>query len=150
MILFKTAPLVAGAGACDPDGVAAVDVVGELAGVDLGDSDGDDMGGEGGELTVAGEGAVAYLLSTGGEAFGEFAEGVAAIGAGAIAFRGRAANGDFAGEEAGDCRAIVELTNKAATSINTILELAIVEKERERVYVPELSSERSSSGNGAR
>ncbi|KAI9095727.1 hypothetical protein K1719_026287 [Acacia pycnantha] len=102
MILFKTAPLVAGAGACDPDGVAAVDVVGELAGIDLGDSDGDDMGGEGGELTVA-----------------------------------------------GDCRAIVELTNKAATSINTILKLAIIEKE-EKFLRTEILSERSSSGNGAR
>ncbi|KAI9095688.1 hypothetical protein K1719_026248 [Acacia pycnantha] len=99
MILFKTAPLVAGAGACDPDGVAAVDVVGELAGIDLGDSDGDDMGGE---LPVA-----------------------------------------------GDCRAIVELTNKAATSINTILKLAIIEKE-EKFLRTEILSERSSSGNGAR
>ncbi|XP_054777302.1 uncharacterized protein LOC129285583 [Prosopis cineraria] len=128
--LFKTAPLVAGAGACDPDGVAAID-----GGLAAGDADGD-TGGEGGELTVAGDGAVADPLSTGAEAVGEFADGVTATGAGAIALLG-AAVGDVAGEEAGDCCAIVELTSKAATSINTILELAIVEIEKEKTGILE-------------
>lgn len=91
--LFKTAPLAAGAGA--PVGVAEIDE-GGVAGAPAGDS-GVDGGGEGGELAVVGERAEPL---SGGEASGEFADGVAA-GDRDLALRGEA-TGDLAGEEAGE------------------------------------------------
>ncbi|KAF5731926.1 hypothetical protein HS088_TW18G00613 [Tripterygium wilfordii] len=100
---FERAPLIAGPGASDGGNAMADGVVGTGAGEEA-----DGVGGDGGELTLTGDGAGTVGI-------------VVLLGAGADAEDGGVATGDLAGDCVGDCAIVWTSSNSTTmTSIATL------------------------------